>query len=111
MPSAARAVRLPPVAAVRDFRTPRADLDGKVVLVTGGTGSFGRAFTAMACREYRPKKLIVFSRDELKQYEMAQAFPPERYPFLRLLHRATCATPAGWRPPCAGSTAWSMPRR
>ena len=71
------------VASTRDFRTPRVDLNGKVVLITGGTGSFGRAFVQMACEEFRPKKLIIFSRDELKQYEMAQAFPPERYPFLR----------------------------
>jgi UDP-N-acetylglucosamine 4,6-dehydratase len=81
MPSALRAAQL--TTAFRDFRSPRADLDGKTILVTGGTGSFGRAFVAMACAEFKPKKLIIFSRDELKQYEMAQAFPPERYPFLR----------------------------
>ena len=72
-----------PAAAFRDFRSPRADLNGKTVLITGGTGSFGRAFVRMACAEFQPKKLIVFSRDEMKQYEMAQAFPPERYPFMR----------------------------
>ncbi|MGC1303204.1 MAG: UDP-N-acetylglucosamine 4,6-dehydratase (inverting) [Caulobacteraceae bacterium] len=72
-----------PVAIVREFRDPRADLNDKVVLVTGGTGSFGRAFVRMACEEFQPRKLIIFSRDELKQYEMAQAFPPETYPFLR----------------------------
>jgi UDP-N-acetylglucosamine 4,6-dehydratase len=42
----------------------------KVVLVTGGTGSFGKKFIEMMLVEYRPAKLIVFSRDELKQYEM-----------------------------------------
>jgi UDP-N-acetylglucosamine 4,6-dehydratase/5-epimerase len=42
------------------------------VLVTGGTGSFGHKFTEILLREYRPKKLIVFSRDELKQHEMRQ---------------------------------------
>jgi UDP-N-acetylglucosamine 4,6-dehydratase len=68
---------------LRDFRSPRADLDGKVVLITGGTGSFGRAFVKMVCEEFKPKKLIIFSRDELKQYEMAQVFPPETYPFIR----------------------------
>ena len=73
----------PHPAPVRDFLHPRPDLDGRVVLVTGGTGSFGRAFVGTVCRLYRPRKLIVFSRDELKQYEMAQAFPPERWPFLR----------------------------
>ncbi len=54
------------------------------VLVTGGTGSFGRKFTEILLKEYRPKKLIVFSRDELKQHEMQQQFPvgagsPMRY--------------------------------
>jgi UDP-N-acetylglucosamine 4,6-dehydratase len=72
-----------PHSITRDFRDPRADLNGKVVLITGGTGSFGRAFVQMVCEEYQPRKLIIFSRDELKQYEMAQQFPPERYPFLR----------------------------
>jgi UDP-N-acetylglucosamine 4,6-dehydratase len=47
----------------------------KVVLVTGGTGSFGRKFTEIMLKEYQPKKLIVFSRDELKQHEMRQVFP------------------------------------
>jgi UDP-N-acetylglucosamine 4,6-dehydratase len=42
----------------------------QVVLVTGGTGSFGRKFVELMLNEYQPKKLIVFSRDELKQHEM-----------------------------------------
>ncbi len=71
------------VGGLRDFRNPRPDLNGKTVLITGGTGSFGKAFARMICEEFQPKKLIVFSRDELKQYEMAQAFAPERYPFMR----------------------------
>src|SRR3981189_149231 len=40
------------------------------VMITGGTGSFGRKFAEIMLREYHPKKLIVFSRDELKQEEM-----------------------------------------
>jgi UDP-N-acetylglucosamine 4,6-dehydratase len=44
------------------------------ILITGGTGSFGKAFCRRVLADYRPKKLIVFSRDELKQYEMAQVF-------------------------------------
>ena len=93
MPSAARRPSDParaiapsgvlPGARLRDFRSPRVDLNDKVVLVTGGTGSFGRAFLAEVCAGFKPRKLIVFSRDELKQYEMAQAFPVERWPFLR----------------------------
>ena len=45
----------------------------ETVLVTGGTGSFGRKFAEVMLREFRPKKLIVFSRDELKQHEMRMA--------------------------------------
>ena len=85
-PALARAASLkaiPVAAPLRDFRSPRADLNGKTVLITGGTGSFGKAFVRMICAEFQPRKLIVFSRDELKQYEMAQVFPAERYPFMR----------------------------
>jgi UDP-N-acetylglucosamine 4,6-dehydratase len=46
------------------------DLDGKVILVTGGTGSFGKRFIETVLNRFRPRKLIVFSRDELKQHEM-----------------------------------------
>ena len=45
----------------------------KVVLVTGGTGSFGKKFVEMMLKEYHPAKVIVFSRDELKQHEMRVA--------------------------------------
>ncbi|MEM8986471.1 MAG: UDP-N-acetylglucosamine 4,6-dehydratase (inverting) [Pseudomonadota bacterium] len=67
----------------RDFRTPWADLNDKVILVTGGTGSFGHKFVEHVIAEFKPKKLIIFSRDELKQYEMAQRFSPETHRFLR----------------------------
>ncbi len=70
-------------AAQRSFLEPRMPLDGKTILITGGTGSFGRQITAAICAEFKPKKLIIFSRDELKQYEMAQDFSPSDYPFLR----------------------------
>jgi UDP-N-acetylglucosamine 4,6-dehydratase/5-epimerase len=83
MTSPARALDDALLPAYRDFRSPRADLNGKTVLITGGTGSFGKAFVEQVCAEFKPKKLIVFSRDELKQYEMAQAFGAERYPFMR----------------------------
>lgn len=49
-------------------------LKNKTILITGGTGSFGREFTAIVSKEYQPKKIIIFSRDEFKQYEMAKAF-------------------------------------
>lgn len=48
--------------------------DHKSVLVTGGTGSFGRQFVKTLLAHYRPQRLIVYSRDELKQYEMAHEF-------------------------------------
>jgi len=67
----------------RDFRSPRIDLNGKTILITGGTGSFGHHFVQTVINEYKPKKLIVFSRDELKQYEMAQRFNPEEHRFMR----------------------------
>jgi UDP-N-acetylglucosamine 4,6-dehydratase len=51
-------------------RVPLMNWQDQVVLITGGTGSFGRKFSEIVLREYRPRKLIVFSRDELKQYEM-----------------------------------------
>jgi UDP-N-acetylglucosamine 4,6-dehydratase len=58
-------------------------LDNKVVLITGGTGSFGKKFTHVILGRYKPRKLIIFSRDELKQSEMRQAFPEEKYPEIR----------------------------
>jgi len=53
------------------------DFNGKSIIVTGGTGSFGNAFVPMTLKKYNPKKLIVFSRDEMKQWEMAKKFPNE----------------------------------
>lgn len=67
----------------RDFALPWMDLNDKTVLITGGTGSFGREFVKSVIESYKPRRLIVFSRDELKQFEMAQLFPPEKYPFMR----------------------------
>ena len=49
-------------------------LTGKSILITGGTGSFGHAFIPMTLEKYNPKKVIVFSRDEMKQWEMAKLF-------------------------------------
>lgn len=49
-------------------------LNGKTILITGGTGSFGKRFVTTVLKKYKPKKLIIFSRDELKQFEMQQTF-------------------------------------
>ncbi|HEY7314142.1 MAG TPA: UDP-N-acetylglucosamine 4,6-dehydratase (inverting) [Gemmataceae bacterium] len=54
-----------------------------VVLVTGGTGSFGKMLTRVLLEQHSPKKLIIFSRDELKQFEMRQVFGEDRYPAIR----------------------------
>ena len=48
--------------------------DDKVILITGGTGSFGKKFMEIILNDYSPKKVIIFSRDELKQYKMAQEY-------------------------------------
>lgn len=53
------------------------------ILITGGTGSFGKKCTEIILSHYRPRKLVIFSRDELKQYEMAQIFSNEKYPCIR----------------------------
>ena len=49
-------------------------LNGKNILITGGTGSFGKQFVRTILKKYTPKKIIIYSRDELKQFEMAQKF-------------------------------------
>jgi UDP-N-acetylglucosamine 4,6-dehydratase/5-epimerase len=49
-------------------------LKGKSILVTGGTGSFGKAFIEFALENLEPKRIVIFSRDELKQYEVRQKF-------------------------------------
>ena len=67
----------------RDFASPMIDLNDKVIMVTGGTGSFGHEFVNAVIARFMPRKLIIFSRDELKQYEMAQRFPVEKHPFMR----------------------------
>jgi len=58
-------------------------LDDKNILITGGTGSFGKKFTEIVLKKYKPRRLIIFSRDELKQFEMAQVFSTDKYPCIR----------------------------
>ena len=55
--------------------------NNKSILITGGTGSFGKKFIEILLKKYTPKKVIVFSRDELKQFEMQQTYnqPCMRY--------------------------------
>ncbi|OGR34986.1 MAG: UDP-N-acetylglucosamine 4,6-dehydratase (inverting) [Desulfovibrionales bacterium GWA2_65_9] len=53
------------------------------ILITGGTGSFGHKCTEMLFEHYSPRKVIIFSRDEFKQYEMSLLFPTDRFPNIR----------------------------
>jgi len=55
----------------------------KNILITGGTGSFGKKATEIILKKYKPRKLIIFSRDELKQFEMSQIFPISKYGCIR----------------------------
>ena len=58
-------------------------LQNKSILVTGGTGSFGQKFVKFALDNLDPKKLVIFSRDELKQFDMAAKFSEQQFPCLR----------------------------
>ena len=59
-------------------------LTDKSILITGGTGSLGKALTKYIFRQYPSvRRLVIFSRDEQKQFEMAQEYPPEKYPQIR----------------------------
>ena len=61
-------------------------LNGKTVLITGGTGSFGNKFVETILRDYpNVKKIVIYSRGELKQYNMKQKYPEKDYPMLRYL--------------------------
>lgn len=65
-------------------KSPLQSLDNASILLTGGTGSFGKAFVRTVLQRYPGiRRLVVFSRDELKQFEMAQQFPTSRHPALR----------------------------
>lgn len=78
---------LAPVAPVLPHVVPMVDsfrqLDGKRILVTGGSGSFGKRFINTVLDRADPKKVIVFSRDEFKQYEMQQHMQHGTHPALR----------------------------
>lgn len=60
------------------------DLNNKSILITGGTGSFGKAFTKIVLERWpQIKRLVIFSRDEQKQFQMAQEYPASKYPMIR----------------------------
>lgn len=60
-------------------------LNNKTILITGGTGSFGKKFIQIILEKYKPRELIIFSRDELKQFEMSQKWGVKRYPCIRYM--------------------------
>jgi len=59
------------------------NLNDRIILITGGTGSFGKKCTEIILRNFKPRKIIIFSRDELKQFEMSQVFSHDQYPCMR----------------------------
>lgn len=60
------------------------DLNGKSILITGGTGSFGKAFTKTVLKKWPGiKRLVIYSRDEQKQFQMAHEYPAHKYPMMR----------------------------
>src|SRR3546814_14345772 len=68
---------------IRQFDSGLIDLDGKTVLVTGGTGSFGRQFIRTVLGRFKTRRCIMFSRDEQKQYDMGQEIPDAQFREIR----------------------------
>ena len=68
---------------MRDFASSSAEIDGKGILITGGTGSFGRKMAETLLAHHAPRRLVVFSRDEFKQVEMEQRVPVRDHAALR----------------------------
>ena len=60
-------------------------INNKTILITGGTGSFGKKFVSICLKKFNPKKIIIYSRDELKQYEMSNSFSKAQKKKLRFL--------------------------
>ena len=64
------------------------DLNNKSILITGGTGSFGKTFTRLIFKRFpKVKRLVILSRDEQKHYQMAMEFPENKYPAIRYFCR------------------------
>lgn len=60
-------------------------LNNKSILITGGTGSFGKKILEVILHQYKPKRIVIFSRDELKQFEMSQKWSVRNYPALEYM--------------------------
>ena len=63
------------------------NLNGKSILITGGTGSFGKEFVKTVLAKWPDiKRLVIYSRDEQKQFVMAHEYPESKYPQVRFFH-------------------------
>jgi UDP-N-acetylglucosamine 4,6-dehydratase/5-epimerase len=71
------------ISSPRSFESGAFDLNNAAILITGGTGSFGRQMVGTLLQRYRLRRLVVFSRDELKQFDMGLEFSTERHACLR----------------------------
>ena len=80
----------------------------QVVLVTGGTGSFGKKFVEIMLKEYQPKRLVIFSRDELKQHDMRASGLD--HPAC-VISSAMCGMRRDWSGRSPGSRSWFTRRR
>jgi len=66
-----------------DFKQSLDFLDGESVMITGGSGTFGKEMIKRLVRDSKVHRIIIYSRDEFKQYRLQQEYPPDRYPQLR----------------------------
>ena len=73
--------------------------DNKSILITGGTGSFGKKLSKTILEKYNPERLIIFSRDELKQFDMREQFTQEQMRFFIEMYEDSERVKAGisWR--------------
>ena len=69
--------------SLRSFQTSDVDLNDKSIMVTGGTGSFGKRFIRNIVEEWSPSRVIIFSRDEAKQFDMSHELTIDQFPSLR----------------------------
>lgn len=83
-------------------------LNNKTVLITGGTGSFGNHFTDYVLQHYKPKKIIIYSRDEFKQFNMRNRLM--QYDSVCAISSAMCGTRRGCAGPLRAWTTWCTPQ-
>ncbi len=67
----------------KSINNKKTSLENQSILITGGTGSFGKSLLELITKQYQPKRLVIFSRDEQKQYSLAQKYKIKDFPYLR----------------------------